>query len=358
MKNVTLTSDWLLGRKFGTESPVRISVALATYNGAAFLLEQLLSIAKQTCLPDELIVSDDSSDDATSMILDDFATIAPFRVRVVRNANRVGYAGNFERALRHCSGEYVFFSDQDDVWLETKVERVVAEFERHPAVHLVIHDLLAKPHDLVGEGRSALKAVRGRGDSDLGYVAGCATAIRRPLVALAQPFPQLPGIGHDTWLHMLAHHLNARAVMEEALIFYRRHGGNVSVSSVDPSSAIGLMRCRLERHMSSLTAARSGLRFERLAINHALLESLAARLRHASAHGVDPAVAQFGAVAVASEARRLTARIEMLGLPIWKRPWYVARLLAGGMYRGASGFRAMCLDLITNKATVDAARLT
>ena len=352
--NATRRYSGARGRTFDGACRNQVSVVLATYNGAAFLVEQLESIATQTRMPDELVVSDDASEDSTLTILEEFATTAPFPVRVIRNDRRVGYAGNFERALRHCRGEYVFFSDQDDVWLETKVERVVTEFERRSAVHLVIHDLIVKPGDLIGEGRSALKTYRTQGESVLTYVAGCATAVRRPLLEAAQPFPRLAGIGHDTWLHMLAHQLNARAVMEEALTLYRRHGGNATVSILDPDRSGGRLLSRIGRLVRSWKAARSGLRYERLAVNHALLEAVAVRLGSASANIVNPTAAQSGAVRVASDAERLAARIEVLYRPILHRPWAVARLATSRLHRGTEDFHALCLDLFT-RGPVDCA---
>jgi glycosyltransferase involved in cell wall biosynthesis len=81
-----------------------VSVAMATYNGAAFLDAQLASIAAQTRTPDELVVCDDGSSDGTVEIVERFARRAPFAVRLIRNEQRLGYGENFMKAARHCRG--------------------------------------------------------------------------------------------------------------------------------------------------------------------------------------------------------------------------------------------------------------
>ncbi len=82
---------------------MNISIALATYNGERWLREQLDSLARQTLLPCELVISDDQSSDDTLVVIREFAATSPFPVRVVRNDIRRGFADNFMNALRHCS---------------------------------------------------------------------------------------------------------------------------------------------------------------------------------------------------------------------------------------------------------------
>ena len=96
---------------------LHISVAMCTYNGGKYLREQLISIAKQARLPDELIVCDDVSNDATLQILNEFQKMAPFPIRIHRNGVRLGVTKNFEQAIALCNGDIIALSDQDDVWM-------------------------------------------------------------------------------------------------------------------------------------------------------------------------------------------------------------------------------------------------
>src|ERR1700751_1590888 len=95
---------------------MRVSIALAVYNGERFIAEQLESLANQTRLPDELIVSDDASTDQTVELIREFAARASFPVRLLLNDENVGCTRNFDRALRECNGDIIFLCDHDDVW--------------------------------------------------------------------------------------------------------------------------------------------------------------------------------------------------------------------------------------------------
>ncbi len=95
---------------------------MATYNGAKYLEEQLASFVVQSQLP--LVVCDDGSADATLEILHRFAHSAPFPVRIVCNDERLGYGDNFLKAASLCEGDWIAFSDQDDVWLPDKLRQI------------------------------------------------------------------------------------------------------------------------------------------------------------------------------------------------------------------------------------------
>src|SRR3954467_3477295 len=98
---------------------MKVSVALASYNGARFIDEQLASLAAQTRLPDELVVCDDGSTDDTLARVERFAATAPFAVRIVRNAENLGFNGNFQRALGEVAGGAGFVSARQHTWCTT-----------------------------------------------------------------------------------------------------------------------------------------------------------------------------------------------------------------------------------------------
>jgi glycosyltransferase involved in cell wall biosynthesis len=113
---------------------MKISVALCTYNGALFLEEQLQSISAQTLLPDELVVCDDVSSDATLTILERFASSAAFDVRLFRNKQNLGSTKNFDQAIGLCQGELIALSDQDDVWHTDKLSRMASVLDADPTL--------------------------------------------------------------------------------------------------------------------------------------------------------------------------------------------------------------------------------
>src|SRR6476659_5222108 len=114
-----------------------LSIALCTYNGTAYLKEQLESIAAQTRTPDELVISDDQSTDDTLRLIEEFAGTAGFPVRLSINESNLGIAKNFEKAISLCRGDVNVLSDQDDVWHNDKLKSVEGIFEAKPQLSLV-----------------------------------------------------------------------------------------------------------------------------------------------------------------------------------------------------------------------------
>ena len=124
----------------------RVSVAMATFNGETYLPEMLDSLASQTRPPDELVVRDDGSTDRSLDVVHDFASRAPFPVRVVPGGDRLGYAQNFVAASRACTGDLLFFADQDDSWRPEKLETVARTVSRGEVV-AVFHDFALQDAD-------------------------------------------------------------------------------------------------------------------------------------------------------------------------------------------------------------------
>src|SRR4051812_21315110 len=120
-------------RPAGPDRTLRLSIALCTWNGARFLQAQLDSYLAQRRRPDELVVCDDGSSDATMQILTQFAQHSPFPVRISRNPQRLGVVANFEKAIGLCQGDVIVLSDQDDVWNPDKLEQIAAHLARSDA---------------------------------------------------------------------------------------------------------------------------------------------------------------------------------------------------------------------------------
>src|SRR6476660_7280126 len=101
-----------------------ISVAMCTFNGGKYLTAQLHSLLKQEILPQELVVGDDGSTDNTIDLLNKFSNIAPFPVYITQNTRTLGWQNNFLSTASRCSGDWVAFCDQDDIWLPNKLSDV------------------------------------------------------------------------------------------------------------------------------------------------------------------------------------------------------------------------------------------
>ena len=103
---------------------MKVSVALCTYNGERWLEPFLSSLVAQSRPPDELVVSDDGSTDATLAAVNAFSRESPFPVRVSSTPTRLGSTFNFERAFSACAGDLIAPADQDDLWAPNKLERL------------------------------------------------------------------------------------------------------------------------------------------------------------------------------------------------------------------------------------------
>lgn len=224
----------------GSPGPQRLSacVAMCTYNGASYLREQLQSVLEQSRLPDCMVILDDGSGDTTLQIARQFAREAPFPVRVERNDRNLGYAKNFEKAIRLAEGDLIFLADQDDVWDCSKLSKMVAQFERAPHVGLVFTDA-----EVVGEdlhpcgyrlwstvGFSAAKQVQvqdGRAFDLLllwgNVVTGATMGFRSSFKDLVLP---VEGGIHDAWIALLISAVADVAPIPEPLIQYRQHATN------------------------------------------------------------------------------------------------------------------------------------
>ncbi len=215
----------------------KISIALCTYNGAKFLPEQLESFLPQTRLPDELVVGDDCSSDETVALVEDFAEIAPFPVRLEINRKNVGSTKNFERTITRCKGDLVFLSDQDDVWFPQKIAHIATEFEKNPAAALIFSDAQLVNENLEPLGRNLwdftfpAKLPKNISDEKMlevllwqNIVTGAATAFRSEFREAFMPFPDdVPNLIHDGWIALVIADCAKIHLIDECLIKYRQH---------------------------------------------------------------------------------------------------------------------------------------
>ena len=300
---IALASALGAGRGIAKEmrrlAELTISIAMATFNGAAYLREQLQSIAAQSRLPDELVVNDDCSTDGTMAILEAFAAAAPFPVILERNAENLGTIRNFERSVARCSGDIIALADQDDVWLEDKLKLIGARFESDPAVGLVFSDATLVDQALtplgstlwqsLGLDRKRIERLRARplaeqiGES---AVTGATMAFRRDYRGVALPIPtDLAFYLHDRWIATVVSAFAPVEAIERPLILYRQHRrqqvGARGPKRIDRLKALIVgERPFVEIETKALAALLSRIRESGLDANPIALEALTARLEH------------------------------------------------------------------------------
>ncbi|MGZ4160188.1 MAG: glycosyltransferase, partial [Neobacillus sp.] len=125
---------------------MKVSVAMATYNGEKYLKQQIDSILSQLSSEDELIISDDHSSDQTLVIIEKYMKEDP-RVKLFMNEES-GVTSNFENAIKRTKNDIIFLSDQDDVWKPEKVETVKSYYEKNPGVQMIMSDITVVDNEL------------------------------------------------------------------------------------------------------------------------------------------------------------------------------------------------------------------
>ena len=203
---------------------MKISVCMATFNGMPFIKEQLSSILSELTSVDEIIISDDGSNDGT---IEYIQTLGNPRIYLYLNNFR-NVIRNFEFALSKCSGDAIILSDQDDIWYENRVTRM-KELLRH-------YDLVVTDAKIIGaDGSLISNSLFDVINSGTGVVkniikntyVGCCMAFNKGILHKALPFPRFIPM-HDMWLGLIGELFGQTFFLNEPLIAYRRHKWNIS----------------------------------------------------------------------------------------------------------------------------------
>jgi glycosyltransferase involved in cell wall biosynthesis len=316
-----------------------LSVALCTYNGAAYLGEQLDSLARQSRPPDELIVCDDASEDGSTAVVEAFARRAPWPVRLSVNDENLGATRNFEHAIARCTGDIIALADQDDVWRPTKLERLERALAADPAAGAAFSDADVVDEQLRPLGYRLWKSVRftaaERPHVDAGralevllrhnVVTGATLAFAAAHRDLILPIPALAV--HDEWIALMIAAVARLIAIDESLVAYRQHGAN----------QIGARR-RAERRTPRAPATRRTFS-RRLALYTLARQRLSRLPRRASAEilaHLDGAIAHL-------EAREAALRCASR----WRRlPIVVGEAVRRRYARYSSGARSLRSDLL------------
>jgi glycosyltransferase involved in cell wall biosynthesis len=216
---------------------ISVSVAMATYNGQRHLRRQLDSLAAQSHVPAELVITDDRSDDDTVAVIDAFAKTASFPVNVHRNVTRLGYRANFMRAASLCRSELIAFCDQDDYWYPDKIAVLAKPFS-DPEVLLAYHnaDVVTgegTPIDTLASHAARQPVLMPMSSGPWRAGPGFTQVFRRSLLPLSDFWPNSHDqndvsqpLAHDQWFFFLAAVFGKIAYFDEPLAAYVQYGTN------------------------------------------------------------------------------------------------------------------------------------
>ena len=320
-----------------------ISVAMCTYNGARFLTEQLNSIARQTRMPDELVVCDDRSTDGTTEILRDFSRHVRFPIRFKVNEQTLGSTGNFEKAISISQGEIAVLADQDDIWYPNKLERLEMAFRFSNAVAAFsdadVIDESSRPLSYrLWESFSfpASEQKRFAAGQALNIlikhpvVTGAAMAFRREYFPFLAPIPS--NDVHDQWMSFLLAACGPYLLIAEPLMQYRRHH----------SQQIGMGALSLrDRFARARVTGRELYRSE-----IARFQQLYARLElHRSAMpGAEHAMAE-----ITKKISHLQHRLRLREEKLARVPQIFREVCKQSYWRYGAGWESVAKDLFMNK---------
>ena len=223
---------------------MRISVAMTTYGGEKYILEQLNSLLNQTRKADEVIIRDDRSSDNTAKIVEEFISSHGLKNwKFSINEQNLGFIKNFHKVLSEVSGDIIFLCDQDDVWHEDKLEKVERLFIEDPEITAVnsSFDLIdgegkkIQPYDKKGwsnhnliygtASEGEIKEIPFEQIIKSNISPGCTIAISRKLKEYYVKNAAFL-IPHDYELNIYAAELGKLIFYNCKLISYRIHSGN------------------------------------------------------------------------------------------------------------------------------------
>ncbi len=243
---------------------MRTSVIVCTYNGADTIIEQLESIRKQTRCVDEVIICDDKSTDNTSDLVEEYINRENLlNWNIFVNEKNLGYASNFFYATCRASGDYIFFCDQDDIWVDDRVDRITEQMDKHPDILVlgsefepftVSENALSVPSWELATFKNdcSLEQLKFNPQNIFIGCQGCTMCVRKSFWDEIRPY-WFEGWAHDEFVWKLA-------LVKDGLYFFhysslnrRVHSGNVSLGKMrDLKKRVQFLKKLLNSHEATL----------------------------------------------------------------------------------------------------------
>lgn len=216
---------------------MKTSVAMCTYNGEKHIKTQINSILNQSLAIDEIIICDDGSNDKTIEIITQFQQEYPNKIFLHKNRINLGSNKNFEKAISLCNGDYIFLSDQDDIWSKNKAEKIIQHFSTNKSVEAVFSNAeLIDDHNKKFENNTLWNSI-GFIENQLSkpidlyhhikfksnVVTGATLCIKQEIKSLILPIPDIPKFHHDEWIAIIIASRKKLEYLTDELISYRIH---------------------------------------------------------------------------------------------------------------------------------------
>lgn len=216
-----------------------VDILLPTYNGEAYIEEQINSLLNQTYTNIKIIIRDDGSTDKTNEIIQE---VAKKDSRIIINIgikNNLGLVGNINYLLGISNSNYIMFCDQDDVWFVNKVEVLLNELQRMESELNKNTPILSHSDCFVTDeylnGRDLFKGSKPlqyglRNSLFKFYVQGASVIFNLSLKNEIYPFISNVYL-HDRYTHLVVEIVGSRSYINAPLMYYRQHSKNLVGSS-------------------------------------------------------------------------------------------------------------------------------
>jgi glycosyltransferase involved in cell wall biosynthesis len=279
-------------------SQYTVSVAMCTYNGERYILEQINTILHQTRIPDEIVICDDNSSDRTLDIISERIKKSSVSIKLIRNSANLGYTKNFEKAISLCSGDIIVLSDQDDYWDNNKLLLIEEQFLKSPDAGLVFTDADMVDDKLQTKGYSLWEVYKisptiiDRINKGLMFeilmkkniITGATLAFRKEYLPLILPIPKEHV--HDAWISLLISSCARIIPISSQTIKYRQHAHNQIGAPKEILSQVKMAKKRGKKSIvegylqTSSLLDRLNTQFENGLLDRKYIDQIMQKLKH------------------------------------------------------------------------------
>lgn len=214
----------------------QISIAMASYNGAAYIRTQILSLLTQDLLPAEIVIVDDGSKDETLRIIEELQRQFPI-IKLYLNSENIGPVRSFKKAVSLCSHAIVALCDQDDIWMRGKLKLSMdALNDLNPNLPAMVYTDLEVINFKEDSLALSFWDVQGFKVSKMNFskillrnvVTGCTILMNGHMKAELAKMPEQVAM-HDHWLALIAYGIGEVVALPTATIRYRQHVSSVTL---------------------------------------------------------------------------------------------------------------------------------
>ena len=201
-----------------------VSVVMTTYNGEKYIEEQMNSLIQQSLHADEVLIADDGSSDSTVAIIEKFISDNKLdNWTIIKNQTNKGWRRNFVETAQKAKGNYIFFCDQDDIWLPNKIETMISAMQADD-IYVLAGKYVEFENELPNFNAGTGKIYRVHLDNHLLYTEypGCVYCVKKEFWdKICCYWNEI--FSHDAMCWAAAKLLRKAFIIDTPVIYWRRH---------------------------------------------------------------------------------------------------------------------------------------